>query len=299
MSAEAADPLRAKLARLLKPSDPARPKAALAGELAAQLGRRDARRRRPLSPPPPRADPAMLSLGGPAGLMACARSGTCARITRVAGGERHGEWALAQALCGERTQLSEAARMEELLHLPLEDALFLDTETTGLGGGAGTYVFLVGLARFDGDAFEIWQGFLDSPASEAALLAESARRIRQASVVVSFFGKSFDRHRLEDKLCVHGIETPFAGKPHLDLYWPLRRRYQGHFADCRLRTLERELAGVVREDDLPGSFAPAAWFDYLAGRAHRLEGVFRHNLDDVKSLAVLLHALSRAPQSGG
>jgi uncharacterized protein YprB with RNaseH-like and TPR domain len=155
----------------------------------------------------------------------------------------------------------------------------------------------VGLARFEGDSFEIWQGFLPSPAEEAALLAETARRIRAASYVVSFFGKSFDRHRLEDKMRLYGIAPPFADKPHLDLYWPLRRLNKGRFADCRLRTLERELAGVTREDDLPGSFAPAAWFDYLGQRAHRLEGVFQHNLDDVKSLAVLLHALSRAQQN--
>ncbi|MEY2785538.1 MAG: hypothetical protein RL277_1748 [Planctomycetota bacterium] len=298
------DELRSKLGRLLKPREaaaapPPTPRPAVSPPLREQLQRRDARVARQAPSTVAIADSAARSVGPPSGLVACERSGTRARITRLSGGSAHGEWPLASALQSEPAALAQAARLDALRELPLEEALYLDTETTGLSGGAGTYVFLVGLARFEGDSFEIWQGFLDSPADEAALLAETARRIRAASCVVSFFGKSFDRHRLEDKMRLFGIEPPFADKPHLDLYWPLRRLHKGRFADCRLRTLERELAGVTREDDLPGSFAPAAWFDYLGQRAHRLEGVFQHNLDDVKSLAVLLHALSRAQQSAG
>jgi len=207
--------------------------------------------------------------------------------------ERHGGALLADALSADRLVLAREARDERLATLDPADALYLDTETTGLAGGSGTYVWLVGLGSFDADRFEVWQGFLSEPAEERALLGLVAERIRAAAYVVSFFGKSFDRHRLEDKMRLHGIAPPFAEKPHLDLYWPLRRRYRGQFADCRLRTLEQGLCGVEREDDLPGSFAPAAWFDFLHGRPHRLEGVFQHNLDDVKSLVTLLAHVGR------
>ena len=183
--------------------------------------------------------------------------------------------------------------------LALNGALFLDIETTGLSGGAGTKAFLVGLGRFHADDFELWQGFLRGPEEEAALLAECADRIRAAGAIVTFFGKSFDRHRLEDKMRVHGIAPPFKDCLHLDLYHPCRRLYGGRFADGRLATMERELAGLRRERDLPGAFAPAAWYDFLAGRAHLLEEVFRHNRDDILSLAALCGALGSVVQAPG
>jgi uncharacterized protein YprB with RNaseH-like and TPR domain len=175
--------------------------------------------------------------------------------------------------------------------------VFFDTETTGLSGGAGTYVFLVGLGRFTAGRFELWQGFLPHPADEKALLEEVAERIAGASAILSFFGKSFDRHRLEDKMRLHGVAPPFAECIHLDLYHPLRRAHRGRFENCKLKTLERELVGVQRGDDLPGSFAPAAWFDFLNRRPHRLEGVFRHNADDVLSLVTLATHLGRSTAS--
>lgn len=195
-------------------------------------------------------------------------------------------------------QLADVARVDPraftiltrdpaLAAIDLERALYLDTETSGLAGGSGTYVFMVGLGSFERENFHVWQGFLDDPAHERSLLVETAERVRAAPAIVSFFGKSFDRHRLEDRMRCLGIQPPFAGKAHLDLYHPLRRLYRGAFQDHRLRTLERALCGLERDDDLPGSLAPAAWFDFLAGRPHCLEGVFRHNRDDVLSLVTL------------
>jgi uncharacterized protein YprB with RNaseH-like and TPR domain len=218
-----------------------------------------------------------------------------ARCTRLADDHLHGEFRLSEI---EHAGLEEVVRLTgdpALADLDLRRAVYLDTETTGLSGGAGTYVFLVGLGRFvPGEGFEVWQGFLAGPEEEAALLEACAARLREASGVVSFFGKSFDRHRLEDKMRLHGVEPPFAALPHLDLYHPLRRLYRDAHEDGRLKTLEAALCGLDRPDDLPGSQAPAAWFDHLAGRAHRLEGVFRHNLDDVLSLVTLAAHLGRS-----
>jgi len=233
-----------------------------------------------------------LSLEPPRDLVRDAR-GTWARTLWFERDHRHGTSTLAEVLGASLDTLAERARDERLLGVELERAVFFDTETTGLSGGAGTYVFMVGLGRFVDGRFELWQGFLPHPAEEKTLLQEVADRIGAASVLVSFFGKSFDRHRLEDKMRLHGVVPPFERTIHLDLYHPLRRAHRGKFENCRLKTLERELVGVQRDDDLPGSFAPAAWFDFLAKRPHRLEGVFRHNADDVLSLTTLCANLAR------
>jgi uncharacterized protein YprB with RNaseH-like and TPR domain len=233
-----------------------------------------------------------LSLDPPRDLVRSER-GTWARTSCFERSHRHGSEALDAVLGTSCATLAERARDERIAAVDLESALFFDTETTGLSGGAGTYVFLVGMGRFVEDRFELWQGFLTHPAEERALLDEVAERIAGAGAIISFFGKSFDRHRLEDKMRLHGVAPPFASSIHLDLYFPLRRAHRGKFENCRLKTLERELVGVQRGDDLPGSFAPAAWFDFLAKRPHRLEGVFRHNADDVLSLVTLAAHLGR------
>jgi uncharacterized protein YprB with RNaseH-like and TPR domain len=223
-------------------------------------------------------------------------SSLLARRTTYERAHRHGARDLAAIAHADARAFSLMTRDPLLADIDLSRALYLDTETSGLAGGVGTYVFLVGLGSFTEDGFEVWQGFLDDPSREASLLEEAAARVSAAPAIVSFFGKSFDRHRLEDRMRCLGIKPPFAGKAHLDLYHPLRRLYRRAFADHRLRTLESALCGVEREDDLPGAFAPAAWFDFIAGRPHRLEGVFRHNRDDVLSLVTLAAHLGAALQ---
>lgn len=205
----------------------------------------------------------------------------------------HGRFALSEIRSVRGADLAFLTRDRALATLAVERAVFLDIETTALAGGAGTIPFLVALGSFTDQHFVLWQGFLPSPAGEAALLEEVAQRIRAASGVVSFFGKTFDRHRLEDKMRLHGIEPPFAGLAHLDLYHPCARLYRDALGDGRLCTFESALCGVARAGDLPGSQAPEAWFDFLAGRGHRLEAVFRHNELDVLALVVLAAHLGR------
>jgi uncharacterized protein len=220
--------------------------------------------------------------------------GVVARETLLAVDSHHGHFRLDEVDAIDPAAFSLLTGDPTLASLDPRRAVYLDTETTGLSGGAGTYVYMVGLGTFDGDRFRVWQGFLRGPEQERAMLAICAERIAAAQGVVSFFGKSFDRHRLEDKMRAHAVSPPFD-RPHLDLYHPLARLTKGGLPNGRLGTLERALCGVERADDLPGSLAPAAWFDYLARRPHRLEGVFRHNLDDVLSLVTLAAHLGRVP----
>jgi len=216
------------------------------------------------------------------------------RVERFPADFVHGELRLDEVLGARGAALAKLTGDAALADFDPRDCTFLDIETTGLSGGAGTQVFQIGLLHFDGDRFELWQGFLRSPAEAPALLEACAQRVRRRGALVSFFGKSFDRHRLEDQMRLHGVEPPFEARAHLDLYHPCRRLYRAAFVDGRLATMERELCGVQRERDLPGSFAPAAWFDFLAGREHLLEAVFLHNRLDVLSLVVLCAHLSRA-----
>jgi len=89
------------------------------------------------------------------------------------------------------------------------------------------------------------------------------------------------------------MANPLAGLAHVDLLYPTRRRYRGVFENCRLATIERQVLRIVREDDLPGSEAPAAWLSFLRGSsAHNLRRVLAHNRQDVVSLSLLFRHLS-------
>lgn len=271
-----------------------------AEDLRARLRR--LRRDGPSDPPPAEAEapraPAVpgRAIDPPAELRegSNARGTFAFRLRHHPGVHRHGDWALEEVDGVLDGELAHVAKDPALDAVDPRAAVYLDLETNGLAGGAGTIPFLVALGTFESDGrFALWQGFLREPAEEAALLEEAARRIAAAGAVVSFFGKSFDRHRLEDKMRLHGVEPPFEGRAHLDLYHPCRRLYRDALDDGRLQTMERALCAVERDDDLPGAFAPEAWMDFLAGRAHRLEKVFQHNADDVLSLVTLLAHLGR------
>ncbi len=201
---------------------------------------------------------------------------------RFALGHRHGHQPL--------TALADAA-----VGLPGAPAagewLFLDTETSGLSGGTGTVAFLLGLARVDGEAFEVRQWLLTGFAGEPAMLA-AARDWGGEGGLVSYNGKCFDLPLLATRLRLHGERDPYNGRPHLDLLFPTRRAFASRWEDCRLTTAERRLLGFPRPDDIPGAEVPAAWFDWLhRGDWTRLAEVVRHNLWDLLSLAALLPAL--------
>ncbi len=174
--------------------------------------------------------------------------------------------------------------------------LFLDTETTGLAGGSGTLVFLLGLARFGADGrLRLRQYLLTRFSGERAMLAEAAEWTGRDTVLVSYNGKGFDLPLLAARYRLAGLPDPLGGLPHLDLLYPVRRAFGGCWPDCRLQTAERRLLGFERPDDLPGSAAPGAWLGWLRRGEHApLGGVCRHNRDDVHALARMLPVLERA-----
>ncbi len=173
--------------------------------------------------------------------------------------------------------------------------VYIDTETTGLSGGSGTLAFLLGVAVVGNDALSLTQLLLTRFAAETQLLSAFAASLSANDRLVSYNGKSYDLPLLLTRFRMQGLAPPFGGLPHLDLLHPVRRLFGRRWPDCRLLTLERELLGFARTDDLPGSEAPGAWFDYVRhGHAGRLVRVVAHNRQDIISLAAAHSALARA-----
>ena len=173
--------------------------------------------------------------------------------------------------------------------------LFFDTETTGLAGGTGTRAFMIGAADWHAGALRIRQLTMRTMAAEQAMLDAFRAWVHADTVLVSYNGKCYDAPLLATRYRLARQTNPLAGLPHVDLLYPTRRRYRGVYENCRLATIERQVLRIVREDDLPGSEAPAAWLSYLrGGSAQNLRRVLAHNHQDVISLSRLLRHLSIA-----
>jgi uncharacterized protein YprB with RNaseH-like and TPR domain len=178
------------------------------------------------------------------------------------------------------------ARVEPVHHRQL---LHFDTETTGLAGGTGTRAFMIGAGDWIDHRFRIRQLTITSMAAEAAMLRHFAEWISPDTVLVSYNGKCYDAPLLATRYRLARQSNPLTGLGHIDLLHPVRRQWKGQWENCRLATAERQLLGVVREDDLPGAEAPAAWLTYLrGGSARNLRRVAEHNAQDLKSLAGVL-----------
>ena len=171
--------------------------------------------------------------------------------------------------------------------------LFVDLETTGLAGGAGTYAFLVGCGWFDGGVFRIRQFFLSSFAAEPALLEALSALAADAGAIVTYNGKTFDVPLLETRYLFHRLTTPFAELPHVDMLHPARRLWRSDGSSdgsggCRLSTLEQTLCGHIREGDVPGFQIPSRYFHFVrSGDARPLAAVLEHNRLDLLSLALV------------
>ncbi|MBW8807432.1 MAG: ribonuclease H-like domain-containing protein [Lysobacter sp.] len=178
--------------------------------------------------------------------------------------------------------------------------LFFDTETTGLAGGTGTRAFMIGAADWYhdpqlGDGLRIRQLMISTLSAEPAMLRAFSQWIEPDTVLSSYNGRCYDTPLLNTRYRLARIANPLSGLDHVDLLFPTRRMYRGVWENCRLATMERELLHIVREDDLPGSQAPAAWLHYLRGGSSALlRRVAAHNHQDVVTLAQLMLKLVEA-----
>ncbi len=172
--------------------------------------------------------------------------------------------------------------------------LYFDTETTGLAGGTGTLAFLLGVADVRDGHTVISQLHLPAPGTERPMLQWLAERVEQATVLISFNGKSFDWPLLKSRFVMNRLRPP-PERPHVDLLHCSRRVFRHHLAELKLSTLERRVLDVHRKGDIDGANIPAAWFDYLrTGRVAVLSRVLSHNERDVKSMVDLVQRLLAA-----
>jgi uncharacterized protein YprB with RNaseH-like and TPR domain len=208
-------------------------------------------------------------------------------------------------------ELDRAGRPDPTENVPR--TVFLDLETTGLSGGAGTIAFLVGCGYFDFGAFQVRQFLLPSHAAERALLAAVAEFFEDADLIVTYNGKTFDLPVMEARWLFHRIPPPLDGVPHFDMLHPARRLWRSRESAaglnvlgrrslgeggspaspddatcCRLSTLERLLFGVQRVGDVPGLEIPGRFFRFVrSGDPRPLEPVLEHNRLDLVSLAAV------------
>ena len=208
---------------------------------------------------------------------------------------QYGDYLSVRCWCAQPPRYSPDSRALKLLspEAPGEIAdpdqwLFLDTETTGLAGGSGTYAFLVGIAWWEDGGLEIEQFFLREYSEERALLLALRKRIAEHPIVVTFNGKSFDwplletRYRMSRKI---SVPTPLA---HLDFLHPARNLWRLRLGSVRLSELERHVLGWDRGADLLSGMIPQIYFDYLrGGPPERLVSVLNHNQMDLRGLAAL------------
>jgi len=227
-------------------------------------------------------------------------------------GHRHGRVVVADSAPGSDCSWPALALLEP--SIGQSRVLFIDVETTGLAGGAGTYAFLVGCGWFEGATFKVRQFLLARYGAERGLLEDVAGTAADAGALVTYNGKTFDVPLLETRFLFHRMTASFAGMPHVDILHSARRLWRtalyrpvngagashgGARASCCLDSLEESILGHVREDDVPGYAIPSRYFQYVrSGDERPLAAVLEHNRLDLLSLALLTARAAQLLEEG-
>jgi uncharacterized protein len=228
-------------------------------------------------------------------------------------GHRHGRAVVADSAPGGDRSWPALALLEP--SIGQSRPLFIDLETTGLAGGAGTYAFLVGCGWFEGATFKVRQFLLARYGAERGLLEDVAGTAVDAGALVTYNGKTFDLPLLETRFLFHRITAPFGAMPHVDILHSARRLWRpssstpmngagtrqtrGDRASCCLDSLEESILGHVREHDVPGYAIPSRYFQYVrSGDQRPLAAVLEHNRLDLLSLALLTARTAQLLEDG-
>ncbi len=207
--------------------------------------------------------------------------------------ERRGGIRFGDVLRARGDLIAIAGRDAELADLDVSKTVFVDTETTGLAGGTGTYAFLVGLGFFHDGHFVVMQYFMRDQSEEKAMMFAVAEALRRFDWAVTFNGRSFDFPLLATRFILSRIRPRLDQLAHLDLLHACRRIWaRAPFAaraGLRLGSLESALLAHRRPTDVPSWQVPEIYFDYLrSGDAEELRGVFAHNVEDILSMVSLV-----------
>lgn len=227
---------------------------------------------------------------GKLGFVPGEENGYFVRVLRYDSLMRHGSRRFADVFQSDLTRLAKASKVGSV---PAR-LVFYDTETTGLGTGAGTFPFLHALGQFEEDELVLYQYFLTDYGAEGAMLDAIHHRHFdfENTAVVTFNGKSFDWPLLKNRMILH--RKSFSREPgQIDLLHPSRRLWKKSLDRVNLTGVENYVLGLTRTEDLPGKEAPARYFAYLEHRdPHLVEPVFEHNATDVCSLVSLTSVIA-------
>ncbi len=201
-------------------------------------------------------------------------------------GELSGQMSFFRSMNGAGSTKSNGTETEAVLES--EQLLFLDTETTGLGLGAGNVAFMIGIGYYEANEFVVQQLFIRNPAEELAMLVYLQNLMETRNQMVTYNGKSFDWPIIKNRFVMNRLRPSGDEPQHFDLLYPSRSLWRRSLPSCRLSMVEKARLGLSRIDDVPGSLAPELYFLYLAeGNPTVLSGVFEHNEKDVLTLAAL------------
>jgi uncharacterized protein YprB with RNaseH-like and TPR domain len=204
----------------------------------------------------------------------------------------HGRAPIARAseVCG--STLAALALDPVLSDVAPRRLLFLDTETTGISGGAGTLAFLIGMAWFEDESLRVEQLLLRRPGEERPLLIRLAERLAACDAIVTYNGKAFDWPLLCTRAVLNRVPLP-RPPAHLDLLPCARRVFARRLGSVRLVHLEAEILGMRREHDVDGAEIPQLYWDFVRGaQTSAFAPVIEHNANDVVALAALLAVLA-------
>jgi uncharacterized protein YprB with RNaseH-like and TPR domain len=202
---------------------------------------------------------------------------------------RHGHYELASLLAS-ASYLSPVAMRQNRNSEPIDayKLLFLDTETTGLGIGTGNVPFMIGFGYYTDRAFVVEQTLIRHPGEEKAMLSYLLGHMKDKSHLVTYNGRTFDWPVLVNRFILNGWRRSGPEPGHLDFLHPSRALWRNTLPSCRLSTVEEARLGIQRVHDVPGSLAPALYFQYLSDHnPNHLHGVYTHNEKDVLTLASL------------
>ncbi len=175
-----------------------------------------------------------------------------------------------------------------------KDIVFLDTETTGLSGGLGTYAFLIGLGFITEEGLVVEQYLMRDFDEEYPMLKSVLDILENYRVLVTFNGKSFDWPLMESRLIYSRLKPLHWENAHLDLLHVSRRIWGNCLESCSLSSIEENILGNVRQDDIPGFMIPKAYLDYLDTReTNEMERIIRHNEWDIAAMSALLLQISK------
>ena len=177
--------------------------------------------------------------------------------------------------------------------------LFIDTETTGLGG-SGTVPFLIGCGSVTPKGFEIRQYLLPDYADETAMLESLRKEFSNDKTIVSYNGAAFDMPLLLDRFIVNRLTRDIPQKEHMDLLHSVRRLYKRRMKNCRLAQVEEALLEFSRTEDIPGFLVPSIYFEWLNNESlDYMRHVLEHNRLDIISLYFLYHLIGDFYEANG